>query len=32
MKTRILEIARLVIAEEINANMGSIHPMYDAEK
>ena len=32
MKTRILEIAKLVIAEEINANMGSIHPMYDAEK
>lgn len=32
MKTRILEIAKLVIAEEINANMDSIHPMYDAEK
>lgn len=32
MKTRILEIAKLVIAEEINANMGSIHPMYDADK
>lgn len=32
MKSRILEIAKLVIAEEINANMDSIHPMYDAEK
>lgn len=32
MKTRILEIAKLVIAEEINANMGNIHPMYDADK
>lgn len=32
MKTRILEVAKLVIAEEINANMGSIHPLYDAEK
>ena len=32
MKTRILEIAKLVIAEEINANMGSIHPLYDADK
>ena len=32
MKSRILAIAKLAIAEEINANMGSIHPMYDAEK
>lgn len=32
MRTRILEIAKMVIAEEINANMGSIHPMYDADK
>lgn len=32
MKDRILEIAKLVIAEEINANMDSIHPLYDAEK
>ena len=32
MKSRILEVAKLVIAEEINSNMDSIHPMYDAEK
>ncbi len=32
MKDRILEIAKLVIGEEINANMDSIHPLYDAEK
>ena len=32
MKTRIMEVAKLVIAEEINANMDSIHPLYDAEK
>lgn len=32
MKTRIMEVAKLVIAEEINANMGNIHPLYDAEK
>ena len=32
MKERIIEIAKHVIAEEINANMSDIHPVYDAEK
>lgn len=32
MKERIIEVARIVIAEEINANMAGIHPLYDAEK
>ena len=32
MKERILEIARLVISEEINANMSDVHPVYDAQK
>lgn len=32
MKNRILEFARLIISEEINANMSNIHPYYDAEK
>lgn len=32
MKTRIMDVAKLVIAEEINANMDSIHPLYDAKK
>lgn len=32
MKERIIEIAKMVIAEEINANMSDIHPVYDAEK
>ena len=32
MKSRIIELAHEVIAEEINANMNSIHPLYDAEK
>lgn len=32
MKERTMEIAQLVIAEEINANMSGIHPVYDARK
>lgn len=32
MKERIIEIARLVISEEINSNMSDIHPVYDAQK
>lgn len=32
MKKRILEFARQIISEEINANMSNIHPYYDAEK
>lgn len=32
MKSRIIELAHEVIAEEINANMSGIHPLYDAEK
>ena len=32
MKERIIEIAKMVIAEEINANMSDVHPVYDAEK
>lgn len=32
MKKRIIEIAKLVISEEINANMSDIHPVYDAQK
>lgn len=32
IKSRIIELAHEVIAEEINANMSGIHPLYDAEK
>lgn len=32
MKERIIEIARLVISEEINSNMSDVHPVYDAQK
>lgn len=32
MRERIIEIAKMVIAEEINANMSDIHPVYDSEK
>lgn len=32
MKERIIEIARLVISEEINSNMLDVHPVYDAQK
>ena len=32
MKKRIIEIAKYVIGEEINANMSHVHPVYDIEK
>ncbi len=32
MKDRIIEIAKLVIGEEINANMSHVHPIYNADK
>lgn len=32
MKNRIIEIAKNVIGEEINANMSHVHPFYDVEK
>ena len=32
MKERIIEIAKLVIGEEINANMADVHPVYDTNK
>lgn len=32
MRERIIEMAKMVIAEEINANMSDIHPVYDSEK
>jgi hypothetical protein len=32
MKTALLKIARIVIAEEINHNIAGIHPKYEADK
>lgn len=32
MRTALLEIARIVIGEELNSNLKGIHPIYDSEK